>query len=289
MADKKDLPIGVFDSGVGGLTVLKALQATLPHESFIYLGDTARLPYGTKSPETIIKYAIQATQILVSQGIKMLVIACNTASTLAYDALCEHYPDLPIIDVVRPGSASAVEASVSGDIAVIATEATVQSGGYQRLIKALNPTANVQAVSASVLVALAEEGWVDNDVAVAAARHYLQPLLKEASTFHPDCILLGCTHFPALLPAIEVVVDQRIQIVDSATATAMAVLKALPKEGLVKLSGNQSTRFFVTDAPDRFARVARQFLELELPRSNIELVDIGHIISVDPISPVQSK
>lgn len=268
-----DLPIGVFDSGVGGLTVLKALQAVLPQESFVYLGDTARLPYGTKSPQTIIEYALNASDLIFKHHpIKMLVIACNTASTLAYGAVCEKHAGLPIIDVVHPGAQAAVSTSKTGDIAVIATEATVLSGGYQAAIKALNPKADIHTISAGVFVALAEEGWVDNEVAITAAEHYLKPLLHHENKYHPDCLLLGCTHFPALLPVIEMVISEKIAIVDSATATAMAVAKVLSEKKLSSSSKQQSTDFLVTDSPARFARVAKQFLGVELQESDVHLV-----------------
>ncbi|PIQ42645.1 MAG: glutamate racemase [Gammaproteobacteria bacterium CG11_big_fil_rev_8_21_14_0_20_46_22] len=270
------LPIGVFDSGVGGLTVLKALQAVLPNESFVYLGDTARLPYGTKSPETVARYALQASDALMAHTpIKALVVACNTASALAYDALVEHHQDLLVIDVVRPGAQAAVDRSVNGDIAVIATEATVRAEGYQKAIKALNPNAQVHAHSASVLVALAEEGWCDNDVAVAAVEHYLRPLLEEDAAFKPDCLLLGCTHFPVLLPAIEMVINESIHIVDSATATAMSVARQLAEANLLCANGVSKTDFLVTDSPARFARVAKQFLGVTLSESDVQTCHLG--------------
>lgn len=271
----RDLPIGVFDSGVGGLTVLKALQALLPNESFVYLGDTARLPYGTKGPETVKQYALQATEkLLAHTPVKMLVIACNTASVFAYEALCEHHPHLAIIDVVRPGAKTAVEGSKTGHLAVIATEATVNSKAYVKAIQAINPQAVVHQRSASVLVALAEEGWCDNDVAIAAAEHYLKPLLAETLQYKPDCLVLGCTHFPSLLPAIEVAISESVNIVDSATATALSVVETLSAADLLTSNKHPTQHFLVTDVPERFMRVAKQFLGSDIGLNEIELVSL---------------
>ncbi len=213
-------PIGVFDSGVGGLTVLRALVAQLPQERFVYLGDTARLPYGTKSAETVVRYALQAAEALVSRGVKALVVACNTASSVALPAMSQRFADLPVIGVVEPGAEAAVAASASGRIAVIGTEATVREGAYQRAIVARRPDAQVLAVSCQLFVALAEEGWTEDAVAQAAARRYLTPLFGErgadAHAARPDTLVLGCTHFPMLRAVIRAVVGDRIAIVDSA-------------------------------------------------------------------------
>ena len=192
----RDLPIGVFDSGVGGLTVLGALQRQLPAENFLYLGDTARLPYGTKTPATVERYALQAVAALVQRGVKAVVVACNTASAAALPALAVAFPQLPLLGVIEPGAAAAVAASRTGRIAVIATEGTVRGEAYQLAIHRLNPAASVTAVAATLFVALAEEGWVTGPVAESIARRYLGRLFAAAGTA-PDVLVLGCTHFPA--------------------------------------------------------------------------------------------
>lgn len=273
---KTDLPIGVFDSGVGGLTVLRALRKQLPHESFLYLGDTARLPYGTKSPATVIHYATQASQILINRGIKLLVVACNTASALALPALQQTFTELPIIGVLEPGAKAACAKSTSGHIAVIATEATVNAGGYQDAIKKLRPNAKVIAQSCGLLVALAEEGWTDGPIVKAVAKRYLEPLLTEHPDYEPDCLVLGCTHFPVLFDVIQRIVGKRIAVIDSAQTTAEIVVQTLTQHNLQQNNQTQSNiKFLVTDAPQRFARVAKQFLGIELNLPDIELVDLS--------------
>ncbi|HYF97665.1 MAG TPA: glutamate racemase [Coxiellaceae bacterium] len=269
---KNTLPIGVFDSGVGGLTVLKALQNQLPHESFIYLGDTARLPYGTKSPETIARYAQQASEILVQRGIKLLVVACNTASTVALPLLQEQFKNIPVVGVIEAGAKAACAQSKNEHIVVIATEATIQGQAYQRAIKALVPQAKVLTQSCGLFVALAEEGWLAGKEAESIATRYLKPLFENAD--HPDCLVLGCTHFPVLLPAIRAVVGDKVVIVDSAQTTAELVKEILQKNNLLSESAIAKTRFLVTDAPQRFIRVAPNFLAKALKNEEVELVDI---------------
>ena len=180
-----DRPIGIFDSGVGGLTVLRALRERLPAKSLLYLGDTARLPYGTKSPETIARYAVQAAGLLVERGIKLLVVACNTASAHALDALRDAYPDIEVTGVIEPGAEAACAASASGRIAVIATESTAKAGAYQHAIHRIRNDAEVVTQACSVFVALAEEGWLDGPVAEAAAQRYLAPLFDGAAASGP--------------------------------------------------------------------------------------------------------
>lgn len=272
MAVNNNLPIGVFDSGVGGLTVLRALQERLPHESFIYLGDTARLPYGTKSPETIKRYAEQSAQILVNRGIKLLVVACNTASTVALPLLKHEYKQIPVLGVIEPGARAASALSKTDRIVVIATEATIQSQAYQEAINAIRPNAEVLAQSCSLFVALAEEGWLSGPEVEAVVARYLKPLFS--SKLQPDCLLLGCTHFPALLPAIRAVLGDDIAIVDSAKTTAEMVKQILTEQHLASSATTGTTRFLVTDAPQRFVRVAPNFLGKSLREVDVELVDI---------------
>lgn len=269
----KNLPIGVFDSGVGGLTVLRALQKSLPNESFLYLGDTARLPYGTKSQEIVIRYATQVSEILIRRGIKFLVVACNTASALALSALQQNFPDIPIIGVLEPGAKAACLASKNGNIAVIATEATVKAAGYQQAIHKIRPDAKVIAQSCGLFVALAEEGLIDDPITEAIARRYLAPLLTQQSDFIPDCLVLGCTHFPVLLETIKKVVNKNITIIDSAQTTAELVNNTLHAQALLTTQNQKFTKFLVTDAPERFSKVAQHFLGIHIPLENIELVD----------------
>jgi glutamate racemase len=216
-----DRPIGVFDSGMGGLTVLRALLARLPAERFVYLGDTARLPYGTKSPETVQAYALQATRLLVSEGVKMVVIACNTASAVALGPLARALSPVPVIGVIEPGARAGVAATRNNHIAVIATEGTVKDAAYARAIAALNGDIKVVQQPCQLFVALAEEGWTDSLATHAAAEHYLAPLFSGPSA--PDTLVLGCTHFPVLADAIRTIIGKDVTLVDSAETTALAV------------------------------------------------------------------
>jgi len=271
----------VFDSGVGGLTVLRALQRELPAEDFLYLGDTARLPYGTKSPQTVIRYALAAADVLVQRGVKALVIACNTASAAALPAMGERHAPLPVIGVIEPGAQAAVAASRSGHIAVIGTEATVRGGAYQAAITRLRPDAVVRATACQVFVALAEEGWIDGEVARAAAQRYLQPLfaLTGEDDVAADTLVLGCTHFPLLLPIIRDSVGTAVSIVDSAATTARAVRERLQAQGLLRESGpggdaTGSLRFLATDSVARFAGIGGRFLGFAIAPGEVELLDI---------------
>ena len=299
-------PIGVFDSGVGGLTVLKALAAELPRESFVYLGDTARLPYGTKSPETVARYAVQAAEALAEYGVKCLVIACNTASSVGLPAIREQISGVPIVGVIEPGAEAACAASKSGHIAVIATEGTVRGGAYQEAILRLRGRARVVAQPAQLFVALAEEGLYEGPIAESVARHYLDPVFHPSrSGYHgvhsthgahntphapdtpsdrgmvpsepvssPDTLVLGCTHFPMLAGAIRAAVGSAINIVDSAATTAKAVRDTLERENLICQEGEGTTRFLATDSVERFARIGSRFLERPIDPEEVELVDL---------------
>jgi glutamate racemase len=269
-------PIGVFDSGVGGLTVLRALRARLPHESFVYLGDTARLPYGTKSPQTVTRYARQAAQVLVDRGIKLLVIACNTASAVAVDDLAERLHPLPVVGVVEPGAAAACEASTHGRIAVIGTESTIRGGAYERAIARLRPAATVVGRPCPLFVALAEEGWCEGPIPEAVAARYLgdlRPAPDDPAAI--DCLVLGCTHFPVLRPALAAVMGPGVTLVDSAETTARAVagMLARAERGTPARVGGRVT-LLATDGPERFARVGARFLGLPLAPDAVCLVDL---------------
>jgi glutamate racemase len=266
-------PIGVFDSGVGGLTVLRALRAALPTENFIYLGDTARLPYGTKSAQSVVRYSLQCAEALMRRGIRCLVVACNTASASALGALRSRYPAIPIIGVIEPGADAAVAASASQRIAVIGTEGTIGGGAYQEAIRRLNPAAQVEARACSVFVAMAEEGWVDGPVAEAVAHRYLDPLFMDAMS---DTLVLGCTHFPVLAPALHAVLPAHIRIIDSAQSVAAAVMERLnlgtPTPRSLDRAG--SVRWLATDGAARFARVSRIFLGDAVSANDIEIIDL---------------
>jgi glutamate racemase len=247
--------IGVFDSGIGGLTVLKALTETLPAEDFIYLGDTARLPYGTKSNEVIVRYSKENTEFLLAKGIKLLVVACNTSSAVALDAIAAQ-TIVPVIGVIDPGARAAVDSSRKGRIGVIGTEATIASGAYTRAIQKLSPKCEIYTRACPLLVPLAEEGWIDNDVAERTVVYYLESLKQSGI----DTLLLGCTHYPLLRQMFARVLGPAVTIVDSATATAVEVRDRLRALRLSKRAGHGSQSFFVTETPDRFVRVGRRFL-----------------------------
>jgi glutamate racemase len=279
-------PIGVFDSGVGGLTVLRALRAVLPAENFIYLGDTARLPYGTKSAATVVRYSLQCADALVQRGVRLLVVACNTASASALGALRLHHPGLPVIGVIEPGAGAAVAASVSQRIAVIGTEGTIGGGAYQTAIQRLNAAAHVTSLACSLFVTMAEEGWTDGPIAESVARRYLDPIFTRADA--PDTLVLGCTHFPLLASAMRAVLPPHVVIVDSAATTAAAVCGELrgvagaqcatdPQNapgvaGVAGVAG--AVTWLATDGAARFARVGSAFLGEILQSEAIEIIDL---------------
>ena len=282
-----DLPIGVFDSGVGGLTVLRELLELLPDERFRYLGDTARLPYGTKSQESVIRYALQSSRHLVEnggpsnghQGVKLLVVACNTASSVALPALEAAYPGLPVVGVVRPGAKAGCDLNTSGRMAVIATEATVRGGAYQRAVLDICPRMRVEAQACSLFVALAEEGWTSGELVEAIVKKSLAPLFARFGETPPDCLVLGCTHFPVLAGAIGNVVGPEIAVIDSARTTAREVREVLRSRGLLRpadspIPETDRVQFFATDGPERFARVGSIFLGRELKAQDVGLVDL---------------
>ena len=255
---------------MGGLTVMRALIARLPNESFVYLGDTARLPYGTKSADTVTRYAVQASRALVARGIKLLVVACNTASSVALPALQEALAPLPVIGVIEPGAEAAVKAG--GPIAVIATEGTVRGGAYVRAIQNLDPAMAVVQQACPLLVPLAEEGLVEGDIARLAAERYLKPLL--ATMPHPRTLVLGCTHFPALKKTLAGVAGPDVTLVDSAETTAESVAKTLERASLLHDGKAAPPLFLATDAPDRFSRVGEIFLGTPIDPGQVQLIDL---------------
>ena len=264
-----DLPIGIFDSGVGGLTVYRALHEALPFERFVYLGDTARIPYGTRSLSTVERYAMENARFLDAHGIKLLVVACNTASALALPAIRD-VVHVEVIGVIEPGARAATAASVGKRIGVIATEATVRSRAYARAIADLEPEAQVIARACPLFVPLAEEGWAETDEARSIAAKYL----KEIKESNVDTLVLGCTHYPILRRVIQETVGGGVHLIDSGEAAASDVKALLEKRGLARAgtNGEHDTaarerslcddldHFYVTDAAERFSRVAERFL-----------------------------
>ena len=267
-----DAPIAIFDSGVGGLTVASAIAKRLPDEHLVYLGDTARLPYGTKSAETVTRYAVQATRALMRHQPKLIVVACNTASAVALPVLTAAYAPVPVLGVVEPGARAAVAASKGGPIAVIATEGTVKGGAYVRAIHALKPNAKVVQRACPLFVALAEEGWTDGDVPERAAERYLHDMF--AAPERPDTLVLGCTHFPVLVQPIAKAVGRNVALVDSAATTAQEVETLLDTRALRRQGPPKVPTLMGTDAPERFARVGSGFFGRTIAPDQVELVDL---------------
>jgi glutamate racemase len=248
--------IGIFDSGVGGLTVLREIVKTIPQEDTIYFGDTARVPYGTKSPETVVRYANEITSFLVKRDIKLLVVACNTVSAVALNGLKRQFP-IPVIGTIEPGAKRAVEVTRSGKIGVIGTAGTIKSSAYTRAIKRLAPEAEVLTKACPLFVPLAEEGWTDNQVARLTAQTYLQEL-KDAGI---DTLVLGCTHYPLLKPIIAEVMGPDVILVDSAEEIARTVLEILTKKKMLRPAAEKGNHhYFVSDIPAGFIRVGNRFL-----------------------------
>ncbi len=253
-------PIGVFDSGIGGLTVVGALRRLLPNEQILYLGDTARVPYGGKSAATVERYSLEITSMLLEENCKAIVVACNTASALALAAV-ESVTAVPVIGVIRPGAEAAVATTRNNRIGVIGTRATIRSGAYERAIRALAADARVIAKACPLFVPLIEEGWLDNSVTDAVIEQYLSPLLREEI----DTLVLGCTHYPLLRGAIERYLGKNITLVDSAENCARAVERELTADGLHTAKEDRgSLSVALTDPPDRFLEVAREALQLEI-------------------------
>jgi glutamate racemase len=260
--------IGVFDSGVGGLTVVAALKLALPRERIIYLGDSARVPYGTKSPLTVQRYSAQNARFLLNQGIKLLVIACNTASAVAIDSLRAESP-VAVVDVIEPGARRAAEVSRSGRIGVIGTDATVRSEAYTKAVLRLRPDAQVISRPCPLFVPLVEEGWLDTPVTRLVIEDYLEPL----ASAEVDTLVLGCTHYPLLKPAVGRYMGAGVNLVDSAEAVADEVTGVLSRAGLLAVGDLGPDKFFLTDHSPTFQRAINMFLGREVPE--VELIDIN--------------
>ena len=277
-------PLGVFDSGLGGLTVVRALRGVLPEEHIVYLGDTARVPYGTKGPDTVVKYASACARHLVGRGVKAIVIACNTVSAVAPEQLRIDL-DLPVLGVIEPGARAAVAASKTGRIGVLATAGTIASGAYTRAVTNLSTRAEVIGQAAPLLVPLAEEGWVDGEVPTLAVRRYLEPLAKA----NVDVVVLGCTHYPLLRAVIErevhALIGPHAVVVDSASTMANDVKAFLASRALARVApaagaghadhatNRGRTQLLFTDRPRAMNEVASRFLS-ESVTTDIELVDL---------------
>lgn len=261
-------PIGVFDSGIGGLTVLKEIVEQLPGEDIIYFGDTARIPYGTRSKEIVIKYVIQSFDFLMTKDIKAIVVGCNTASALALEEVKDKY-NLPIIGVIEPGSKAAVSWSKNNKIGVIGTEGTINSDSYQRTIRKDLPTAEIIGVSCPLFVPIVEEGWENSDVAEMAAEKYLLEL-KEHNI---DTLVLGCTHYPALRYTIGKVMGERVKLINPAYETAKLAKNLLKEEGILnqKIEGGIH-KYYVSDDPDKFRRIGGNIIRRQIGK--VEKVNI---------------
>lgn len=253
-------PIGVFDSGVGGLTVVKALRDLLPEEGIVYLGDTARVPYGSRSASTVERYSIELTNMLLQDGVKTIVVACNSASAVALAKLEQTLP-VTVTGVIRPGAEAAIAATRNGHIGVIGTRATIRSGAYERALRELDANIKITSRACPLLVPLIEEGWLDDELTDRVIAKYLEPLVREGI----DTLVLGCTHYPLLIPAIERVLGESVKLVDSARNCAAAVQQLLDQQHLRAPPGSAGKlEVALTDAPDNFLRVAKEALQLEI-------------------------
>ncbi|HWZ26932.1 MAG TPA: glutamate racemase [Gemmatimonadales bacterium] len=265
-----DAPLGVFDSGLGGLTVARALFERLPRESVLYFGDTARVPYGPKSAETVRRYSSEILKFLLERGVKMVVVACNTSTAHALDHLRSIAP-VPVIGVIEPGARAAVAASKGGALGVIGTVGTITSGAYQRAIATLSPTAKVEGAACPLFVPLVEEGWLDHPATELIAREYLAPLTRA----QVDTVVLGCTHYPLLKPVLGRVLGAGVTLIDSGGETARAVETALREKKLdAGGSGPPTHHFVVSDDAPRFRKVGATFLGDRLRDTEVEVVNL---------------
>lgn len=261
-------PVGVFDSGIGGLTVVKEIMRIMPHENIVYFGDTARVPYGTKSSETIKKFGIQDTRFLLSKGVKAIVIACNTASALALEGIQQEF-DIPVIGVIKPGAYAAVRNTRSGRIGIIGTEGTIGSRAYERFIGNLKPEAELMGHPCPLFVPIVEEGWAGTKVSYLVAEEYLEPL-KIASI---DTLVMGCTHYPLLTRVVGDVMGGEVTLINPAEETAIELKSILIEKGIQNTALNTANySYYVSDNPEKFSRVGSNFLSREI--SNIQKIDI---------------
>lgn len=252
--------IGIFDSGIGGLTVLKEIIQRLPKEDTVYLGDTARVPYGTKSPETVTRYSFENTSFLLKHDIKLLVVACNTSSAISLKQI-EKTLSIPVIGVLEPGAKAALKATKSKRIGVIGTEATIGSEAYPDAIMKLDPGIVVIGTPCPLFVPLVEEGWIDDEITLMVAERYLNPLKREEI----DTLLLGCTHYPLLKDIIKKIMGDGVSLIDSAQETAIEVERILSEKRILRESSHKGSReYFVTDAPGRFINLGERLLGIHI-------------------------
>ena len=262
--ERSAAPIGVFDSGLGGLTVAHAIMRQLPSESLIYFGDTARVPYGPKSPDTVRRYSREISAFLIEQGVKAIVVACNTATAHALPALRDEL-DVPVIGVVEPGARAAVRATRTGHIGVIGTAGTIRSQAYVRAIHAENPDVRVTALACPLFVPLVEEGWTNHPATHLVAEEYLAPFVKDAI----DTLVLGCTHYPLLKPLIGEIVGRSVRLIDSAEETAADARRMLAANDLAAGAGEGEYRFIASDDPQQFLTLGRRFLGSAIERVEV--------------------
>lgn len=251
----RNSPIGVFDSGLGGLTVLRALRELMPSENLIYYGDTAHVPYGSKSAQTVTRYSLDIASFLASKHAKLLVVACNTASSLALPAL-RRAVKIPVLGVISPGAQAAAGCTRNRRVGIIGTEATIKSGKYRDEIKKNDPRIRVYGLPCPLFVPLVEEGWWDNEIASLTAKNYLSPLRNSGI----DTLILGCTHYPVLKPLIQRAMGPKVRLVDSASAMAEQVREKLGETGMQRTGGKGKTVFYASDDPNRFRRMAKNLL-----------------------------
>ena len=269
-------PIGVFDSGVGGLSVLYELRRQMPNENYLYIGDSGRNPYGPRSVATVTQFTLEAAGFLQKAGAKAMVIACNTATVAALDATIRAFPDMFVIGVVEAGCLAAIDVSSNGHIAVVASKGTIDSGGHAAKITELRPGTNVTGVPAPLFVALAEEGWLEGAAPEAVAERYLGELFAESNKGRPDSLILGCTHFPLLEKPIRKAVGDKIILVDPAAITAQKTQAALAgRNQLRKEATPGAIRFCVTADAERFARIGSLFLQTPIAAEDVQVVSLA--------------
>ena len=262
--ERSAAPIGVFDSGLGGLTVAHAIMRQLPAESLIYFGDTARVPYGPKSPDTVRRYSREISAFLIEQGVKAIVVACNTATAHALPTLRDEL-DVPVIGVVEPGARAAVRATRTGHIGVIGTAGTIRSQAYDRAIRAENPEVRVTTLACPLFVPMVEEGWVNHEATHLIAEEYLAPFVKDPI----DTLVLGCTHYPLLKPVIGEIVGRSVRLIDSAEETALDARRMLAANDLTAADREGAYRFIASDDPQQFLTLGRRFLGSAIERVEV--------------------
>jgi glutamate racemase len=264
----KNRPIGIFDSGLGGLTVLQAVSRRMPEEDLIYFGDTAHVPYGSKSRETVTRYSLEVARFLAGKRIKVLVVACNTSSALALHEVARCL-EVPVLGVIQPGADAAASATRNGHVGIIGTEATIASGAYTRALRSRLPGVRVETAACPLFVPLVEEGWWGHPAATLAARHYLSGLKRSGI----DTLVLGCTHYPLLKGVVRRIMGPRVRLIDSAEQTALETERLLLSLGLRRQGRRGERRFFVSDAPKRFLKLARRLLGVRVGKVELHQFD----------------